>query len=105
MEAAYSWATVAARSSGAARHRKLPGHADSETVAWLFRPLQQVWYATCIGTPFCWLLTMSSLGDIVHLHAAGKDYIILGSAAAVSEVLEQRTANSSDRLIGPMVRL
>ncbi|KAM5539388.1 hypothetical protein V8D89_006840 [Ganoderma adspersum] len=44
-------------------------------------------------------------GDIVHLRTPGKDFIILGSAAAVSEVLEQRTANSSDRLIGEIVKL
>ncbi|KAM5539390.1 hypothetical protein V8D89_006842 [Ganoderma adspersum] len=44
-------------------------------------------------------------GDIVHLRALGRDYIVLGSAAAVSEVLEQRTANSSDRIVGPMARL
>ncbi|KAM5539389.1 hypothetical protein V8D89_006841 [Ganoderma adspersum] len=44
-------------------------------------------------------------GDIVHLHVFGQDYVVLGSAAAVSEVLEQRTANSSDRLVGPLIRL
>ncbi|PIL22692.1 cytochrome P450 [Ganoderma sinense ZZ0214-1] len=44
-------------------------------------------------------------GDIIHLRTPGKDFIVLGSAAAVSEVLEKRTANSSDRLIGPIVEL
>ncbi|KAI1785551.1 O-methylsterigmatocystin oxidoreductase [Ganoderma leucocontextum] len=43
--------------------------------------------------------------DIIYLRTPGQDNIILGSAAAVSEVMEQRTANSSDRLVGPMVRL
>ena len=51
------------------------------------------------------LLTMSSSGDIVHLRAPGRDIIVLDSAAAVSEVMEQRTANSSDRLVGPIVEL
>ena len=45
------------------------------------------------------------LGDIVYLRVFGQDNIVLGSATAVAKLMEERTANTSDRLTGPVVRL
>ena len=45
------------------------------------------------------------IGDIVYLRILGQDNVVLGSATAIAKVMEERTANTSDRLIGPVVRL
>ncbi|TBU30000.1 hypothetical protein BD309DRAFT_815482, partial [Dichomitus squalens] len=36
-------------------------------------------------------------GDIVYFRILGQDNVVLGSAAAVAKVMEERTANTSDR--------
>jgi hypothetical protein len=44
-------------------------------------------------------------GDIVYVEALGQSVVILGSAAAVNDLFEQRSAIYSDRPVTPMVEL
>ncbi|KAH9912855.1 O-methylsterigmatocystin oxidoreductase [Epithele typhae] len=44
-------------------------------------------------------------GDIMHFSVMGQRTIVLNSPEAISEFLEKRAANTSDRLVTPMVRL
>ncbi|RPD62574.1 O-methylsterigmatocystin oxidoreductase [Lentinus tigrinus ALCF2SS1-6] len=44
-------------------------------------------------------------GDVVYLQVMGRHVVVLGSPNSISEFLEKRTANTSDRLVTPLVRL
>ncbi|TBU24770.1 cytochrome P450 [Dichomitus squalens] len=46
-----------------------------------------------------------ALGDIIHLHVLGQHIVVLGSAQAIYEYLEKRSANTSDRVQSPMIEL
>ncbi len=43
------------------------------------------------------LICSNALGEIVHLDALGQHIIVLGSQEAISEILEKRSAKSSNR--------
>ena len=42
-------------------------------------------------------------GDVIHLEALGKHFVVLNSAEAVNDLLEQRSAIYSDRPRMPMM--
>ncbi|KAI0767313.1 CyP450 monooxygenase [Fomes fomentarius] len=44
-------------------------------------------------------------GNIMHLEVLGRHILVLGSAEVISEYLEKRAANSSDRAYTPLVEL
>jgi hypothetical protein len=44
-------------------------------------------------------------GDVVYINALGQKIVILGSAQAVSDLLEQRGSIYSDRPTTPMIKL
>ncbi|TBU36865.1 cytochrome P450 [Dichomitus squalens] len=45
------------------------------------------------------------LGDIIHLRVLGQHIVVLGSAQAIYDYLEKRSANTSDRVQSPMIEL
>ena len=51
------------------------------------------------------LLSHISVGSIVHFRVLGQSIIVLNSADAIYELLEKRSATSSDRLQTPMIEL
>ena len=51
------------------------------------------------------LLDHISIGSIVHFRVLGQSIIVLNSADAIYELLEKRSATSSDRLQTPMIEL
>ncbi|TFK90539.1 O-methylsterigmatocystin oxidoreductase [Polyporus arcularius HHB13444] len=44
-------------------------------------------------------------GETTYLQVMGRHIVVLGSARAISEFLERRASNTSDRLVTPVVRL
>ncbi|KAM5536769.1 hypothetical protein V8D89_009487 [Ganoderma adspersum] len=45
------------------------------------------------------------LGDVIYLQVLGQPIVVLGSADAIFEYLDKRTANTSDRVQSPMTEL
>ncbi|TBU63516.1 O-methylsterigmatocystin oxidoreductase [Dichomitus squalens] len=45
------------------------------------------------------------LGDIIHLRVLGQHIVVLGSAQAIYDYLDKRSANTSDRVQSPMIEL
>ncbi|KAM5539369.1 hypothetical protein V8D89_006821 [Ganoderma adspersum] len=44
-------------------------------------------------------------GDIVYVCSPNQDHVVLGSTAAISEFLDKRTANTSDRFVASTIHL
>ena len=44
-------------------------------------------------------------GDVIHLHAMGKSFIVLNSARAATDLLDKRSYNYSERPDFPMFEL
>ena len=51
------------------------------------------------------MLNYLSPGDIVHLRAMGRSFVVLGNAEVVLEYLEKRSANTSDRIDSPLTEV
>ena len=51
------------------------------------------------------IVTIFPAGDIVYLNILGQDTIVLGSLKAARDLLDKRSANSSDRPTSVMVQL
>lgn len=51
------------------------------------------------------ILTKAHTGDVLYLRTLGQHTIVLNGPAAISEFLEKRAANTSDRLVTPVIRL
>ncbi len=49
--------------------------------------------------------TNDSPGDVTYFQVMGRHVMVLGSPTSISEFLEKRTSNTSDRLVTPLVRL
>ncbi|KAI1782834.1 cytochrome P450 [Ganoderma leucocontextum] len=45
------------------------------------------------------------LGDVLYLQVLGQSIVVLGSAEAIFEYLDKRSANTSDRVQSPMIEL
>ncbi len=48
---------------------------------------------------------MPFLGDILHFKVLGQHMVVLGSPEAMFELLEKRSANTSDRQQVPLINL
>ncbi|TFK90538.1 O-methylsterigmatocystin oxidoreductase [Polyporus arcularius HHB13444] len=44
-------------------------------------------------------------GDVTYFQVMGRHVMVLGSPTSISEFLEKRTSNTSDRLVTPLIRL
>ncbi|KAI0715646.1 O-methylsterigmatocystin oxidoreductase [Cerioporus squamosus] len=75
-----------------------------QSKAWYgFRDLSLIYgtfHSTCYAR-----FTYGTSGDVIYLQVMGRHVIVLGSLTSISEFLEKRTSNTSDRLVTPLIRL
>ncbi len=76
-----------------------------QSKAWYgFRDLAQNTYGA-YWSIFHVRFTNDSSGDVTYFQVMGRHVMVLGSPTSISEFLEKRTSNTSDRLVTPLVRL
>ena len=96
-EAASSWPKASSR------HRKSIGYAPSEVVVWVSRHGPQIRCA-CSGVVISVSLTTCQ-GDVFCIEVFSQHLIILNSPEVNAQFMDKKTANSSDRMITPVIRL
>ena len=50
-------------------------------------------------------LNIALVGDVLYFRVFNQDSVVLGSPEAISEFLEKRTVNTSDRPYSPITQL
>lgn len=50
-------------------------------------------------------MTTVIIGDVLYFRVLGQDSVVLGSPSAISDFLEKRTVNTSDRPYSPITQL
>ena len=72
------------------------------------RYVRTIWRVPATTTKSIFMLVINSLassGDLLHFNVLGQHMVVLDSPQAMFELLEKRSANTSDRQRSPLIDL